>query len=98
MDWFDLLAVQGTLQRLLQHHSLEASALRCFGERLGTPGPWAMAHCLTFVEVSQFPAPAGVSFILRMCYSVYITEAQGLVEVTLFTILDLFGLVSLSCP
>ena len=26
--WFDLLAVQGTLKSLLQHHSLEASILR----------------------------------------------------------------------
>ena len=25
MDWFDLLAVQGTLKRLLQHHSSKAS-------------------------------------------------------------------------
>ena len=28
IDWFDLLAVQGTLQRLLQHHSSKASILR----------------------------------------------------------------------
>ena len=28
MDWFDLLAVQGTLKNLLQHHSLKASILR----------------------------------------------------------------------
>ena len=28
MDWFDLLAVQGTLKSLLQHHSLKASALQ----------------------------------------------------------------------
>ena len=27
MDWLDLLAVQGTLKRLLQHHSLKASIL-----------------------------------------------------------------------
>ena len=27
MDWFDLLAVQGTLKNLLQHHSLKASNL-----------------------------------------------------------------------
>ena len=27
IDWFDLLAVQGTLKSLLQHHSLEASVL-----------------------------------------------------------------------
>ena len=29
MDCLDLLAVQGTLQRLLQHHSSKASVLRC---------------------------------------------------------------------
>ena len=27
MDWFDLLAVQGTLKSLLQYHSLKASTL-----------------------------------------------------------------------
>ena len=27
IDWFDLLAVQGTLKSLLQHHNLKASAL-----------------------------------------------------------------------
>ena len=29
MDWLDLLAVQATLKSLLQHHSSEASILRC---------------------------------------------------------------------
>ena len=29
IDWFDLLAVQGTLKRLLLHHSSKASILRC---------------------------------------------------------------------
>ena len=29
MDWFDLLAVQGTLKSLLQHHSSKASILWC---------------------------------------------------------------------
>ena len=28
MDWFDLLAVQGTLRSLLQHHNSKASILR----------------------------------------------------------------------
>ena len=28
MDWLDLLAVQGALQSLLQHHSSKASILR----------------------------------------------------------------------
>ena len=29
MDWLDLLAVQGTVKSLLQHHSLKASILQC---------------------------------------------------------------------
>ena len=40
MDWLDLLADQGTLKSLLQHHSLKASILRCsafFTVRLSHP-------------------------------------------------------------
>ena len=40
MDWLDLLAVQGTLKCLLQHHSLKASILRCsafFMDQLSHP-------------------------------------------------------------
>ena len=29
IDWFDLLAVPGTLKNLLQHHSSKASVLQC---------------------------------------------------------------------
>ena len=29
IDWFDLLAIQGTLKRLLQHYSSKASILKC---------------------------------------------------------------------
>ena len=29
MDWLDLLAVQGTLKSLLQHHSSKTSILQC---------------------------------------------------------------------
>ena len=29
MDWLDLLAVEGTLKSLLQHHSSKASVLQC---------------------------------------------------------------------
>ena len=29
IDWFDLLAIQGTLKSLLQHHSSKASVLQC---------------------------------------------------------------------
>ena len=30
IDWFDLLAVQGTLKNLLQHHNSKASILQCY--------------------------------------------------------------------
>ena len=50
MDWLDLLAVQGTLKSLLQHHSSKASVLQCSAffmvqltsvhpGRLGAPDP-----------------------------------------------------------
>ena len=29
IDWFDLLAVEGTLKSLPQHHNLKASVLQC---------------------------------------------------------------------
>ena len=40
VDWFDLLAVQGTLKSLLQHHSSKASILQhsaCFIVQLSHP-------------------------------------------------------------
>ena len=33
MDWLDLLAVQGTLNSVLHHHSLKASVLQWIGKR-----------------------------------------------------------------
>ena len=40
MDWLDLLAIQGTLKTLLQHHTSEASILQrsaCFMVQLSHP-------------------------------------------------------------
>ena len=37
IDWFDLLAVQGTLESLLQHHSFKASSLQCSAIFSGLP-------------------------------------------------------------
>ena len=57
MDWLDLLAVQGTLKSLLQHHSSKASILRCsafFKVRLSHPymttGKTTVSTRRTFVE------------------------------------------------
>ena len=54
MDWLDLLAVQGTLKSLLQHHSSKASILRCSSQcstvRIGSAkeGLWAL-HLLSLL-------------------------------------------------
>ena len=37
MDWLDLLAVQGTIKSLLQHHSSKASILQCSAFQLSHP-------------------------------------------------------------
>ena len=42
MDWFDLLAVQGTLKSLLQHHSSKASILQCSAWRMDQFSHWYM--------------------------------------------------------
>ena len=42
-DWFDLLAVQGTLKSLLQHHSWKASI---FGAQ---PSLWSNSHIRTWL-------------------------------------------------
>ena len=43
IDWFDLLAVQGTLKSLLQHHSSKASILQC------PAFLWSNSHILTWL-------------------------------------------------
>ena len=56
IDWLDLLAVQGTLMSLLQHHSLKASVLQCsafflvqLSHKYTTPGKTIALTIWTFV-------------------------------------------------
>ena len=44
IDWFDLLAVQGTLKSLLQHHSSKASIHQFFGAQSSL---WSNSHIHT---------------------------------------------------
>ena len=46
IDWFVLLAVQGTLKSLLQHHSLKAWILRC-------SALWSKCHMCTWLLESR---------------------------------------------
>ena len=48
IDWFDLLAVQGTLKSLLQHHSSKAS----FSGTL--PSLWCNSHICTWLLERQY--------------------------------------------
>ena len=57
IEWFDLLAVQGTLKSLLHHHSLKASILWCSGffmvqlsHLYTTTGKTVVLTILTFVS------------------------------------------------
>ena len=57
IDWLDLLAVQGTLKSLLQHHSLKASILQSLAFFMGqlsypymTPGKTPALSLWTFVS------------------------------------------------
>ena len=52
MDWLDLLAVQGTLKSLLQHHSSKASILR---QSLGPSKSLQMAQFHSFLWLSNIP-------------------------------------------
>ena len=56
MDWLDLLAVQGTLKSLLQHHTLKASILQCsafFIVQLSHPFFGKIPIMLTKVTISR---------------------------------------------
>ena len=58
MDWLDLLAVQGTLKSLLQHHSSEASILQCsafFTVQLSHPYVTMTTHLKTLLDLSYLP-------------------------------------------
>ena len=66
MDWLDLLAVQGTLKSLLQHHSSKASILQCsafFTVQLSHPymttGKTIALTRWTFVGCTQYTSKFG---------------------------------------
>ena len=58
IDWFDLLAVQGTLKSLLQHHNSKASILRrsaFFMVQLANPYMTEGCNFLSLINLSSFP-------------------------------------------
>ena len=73
MDWLDLLAVQGTLKSLLQHHSSKASILCCsafFMFQLSHPymttGKTLALTRQTFVSISLLLYPTYVPLLTKL--------------------------------
>ena len=73
MDWLDLLAVQGTLKSLLQHHSSKASIFQCsafFIVQLSHPYMTTEKTialtliCLLFLAVLGLPCSPRLSLVL----------------------------------
>ena len=69
MDWLDLLAVQGTLKSLLQHHSSKASIL------------WRSA--VFMVQLSHPYMTTGKRIVLTVCLFIYWKMAAGLLLLSL---------------
>ena len=79
MDWLDLLAVQGTLKSLLQHHSLKASILwrsAYFTVQLSylymTTGKIITLTRWTFLEQSSLPKFPRILYLSTVpCWDLY---------------------------
>ena len=73
MDWLDLLAVQGTLKSLLQHHSSNASVLQrsaFFTVQLSHP---YMTTGKTIALTTQTFVGKTMSLLLNMLFRLFIT-------------------------
>ena len=73
MDWLDLLAVQGTLKSLFQHHTSKASILQCsafFTVQLSHP---YMTTGKTIALIRQILFGKVMSLLFNMLYKLVIT-------------------------
>ena len=69
IDWFDLLAVQGTLESLLQHHSSKAAILQClavfmvpFMVTLTSVHDYWKNHSFDYLDLCQQSGPLSLLF------------------------------------
>ena len=88
ISWFDLLAVQGTLKSLLQHHSLEASILQCsvfffYPEKMIIPKdtctPMFTAALFTTARTWKQPKRPSTERIKKM-WSIYTMEYYSIIK------------------
>ena len=78
IDWFDLLAVQGTIKSLLKHHSSKASVLQCsafFMVQLWHPYKLLEKHNFWFrflgFKIFFFVMHFGTLYIIQCIWYVY---------------------------
>ena len=65
IDWFDLLAVQGTLKSLLQHHNLKASVLQHLAFFIVQHPPYMTTGNITTLTIHTFVSKV-MSLIFNM--------------------------------
>ena len=92
MDWLDLLAVEGTLKSLLQHHSSKVSILRSsafFIVQLSHPnmttGKTIMLYILETILIIVFISQVTVKSIYLLDD---VEETLSRIQVTLYTIIN----------
>ena len=73
MDWLDILAVQGTLKSLLQHHSSKASILRCSAFFIVQPSHPYMTTGKTIALTRQTFVGKVMSLLFNMLLRLVIT-------------------------
>ena len=73
MDWFDLLAVQGILKSLLQHHSSKASILWCSASFIVQPSHPYMTIGKTIALSRQTFVGKVISLLFNMLSKLVIT-------------------------
>ena len=70
MDWLDLLAIQGALKSLLQHHSSKASILQRSAFLIVQLSHWYMTTRKT-IALTWWTFVGKVMSLLLLCYLVY---------------------------
>ena len=64
MDWLDLLAVQGTLKSLLQHHSSKASIFQC--------SAFFIAHTIVKTKINAQLTGIKLQWLAKVCICVFL--------------------------
>ena len=91
MDWLDLLAVQGTLKSLLQHHSSKASILQC-------PAFFMVQLSHPYMTTGQTIALTRWTFVGKCILSNMLSRLVITFFLTVSVKLFLKALISFPCP